>query len=162
MSFPLTTYNHLHELTAFKKSSLQAFLFQEWFIPSELLTFSVLFFKETSLEEPLCSLLTSSPLRSHNSTGDLKHLESSARCQEDPESLPQGFRRRASTISHSPMLSYSEPSLPPLQPTGATKPKLVRHYSVSTDSPHQSKWDSWFGGFLILCCWYLTILPVEL
>ncbi|KAK7166487.1 hypothetical protein R3I93_006300 [Phoxinus phoxinus] len=95
-------------------------------------------YQEPSLEEPLCSVLTSSPLRSHNSTGDLKHLEGSARGQEDPESPPQGFRRRASTISHSPMLSSSEPSLPPLQPTAATKPKLVRHYSVSTDSPHQS------------------------
>ncbi|XP_067258983.1 TBC1 domain family member 1 isoform X2 [Chanodichthys erythropterus] len=95
-------------------------------------------YQESSLAEPLCSLLTSSPLRSHNSTGDLKRLEGSARGQEDPESPPQGFRRRASTISHSPMLLSSEPSLPPLQPTAATKPKLVRHYSVSTDSPHQS------------------------
>ncbi|XP_056316742.1 TBC1 domain family member 1 isoform X2 [Danio aesculapii] len=94
--------------------------------------------QETSLQEPLCSLLPSSPLRSHNSTGDLKHLEGSDRGQEGPESPPQGFRRRASTISHSPMLSSSEPSLPPLQPTAANKPKLVRHYSVSTDSPHQS------------------------
>uniref|UniRef100_A0A8C2HKJ4 TBC1 domain family member 4 n=1 Tax=Cyprinus carpio TaxID=7962 RepID=A0A8C2HKJ4_CYPCA len=93
---------------------------------------------ETSLEEPLCSFLPSSPLRSHNSTGDLKRLEGSVGGQEGPESPPQGFRRRASTISHSPMLSSSEPSLPPLQPTAATKPKLVRHYSVSTDSPHQS------------------------
>uniref|UniRef100_A0A9J8D9M3 TBC1 domain family member 4 n=1 Tax=Cyprinus carpio carpio TaxID=630221 RepID=A0A9J8D9M3_CYPCA len=92
---------------------------------------------ETSLEEPLCSFLPSSPLRSHNSTGDLKRLEGSVGGQEGPESPPQGFRRRASTISHSPMLSSSEPSLPPLQPTAATKPKLVRHYSVSTDSPHQ-------------------------
>ncbi|XP_016425947.1 TBC1 domain family member 1-like isoform X1 [Sinocyclocheilus rhinocerous] len=66
--------------------------------------------QETSLEEPLCSFLPSSPLRSHNSTGDLKRLEG----------------------------SVGEPSLPPLQPTAATKPKLVRHYSVSTDSPHQS------------------------
>ncbi|KAK2908718.1 hypothetical protein Q8A67_004555 [Cirrhinus molitorella] len=93
--------------------------------------------QEPSLEEPLCSFLPSSPLRSHNSTGDLKRLEGSAGGQQGPESPPQGFRRRASTISHSPM-SSSEPSLPPLRPTAATKPKLVRHYSVSTDSPHQS------------------------
>lgn len=94
--------------------------------------------QETSLQEPLCSLLPSSPLRAHNSTGDLKGLVGPARGQEGPESPPQGFRRRASTISHSPMLSSSEPSLPPLQHTAANKPKLVRHYSVSTDSPHQS------------------------
>ncbi|KTF78355.1 hypothetical protein cypCar_00038198 [Cyprinus carpio] len=102
--------------------------------------------QETSLEEPLCSFLPSSPLRSHNSTGDLKRLEGSVGGQEGPESPPQGFRRRASTISHSPMLSSSEPSLPPLQPTAATKPKLVRHYSVSTDSPHQSN-PSGLSGF---------------
>ncbi|XP_059407935.1 TBC1 domain family member 1-like isoform X4 [Carassius carassius] len=94
--------------------------------------------QETSLEEPLCSFSPSSPLRSHSSTGDLKRLEGSVGGQEGPESPPQGFRRRASSISHSPMLSTSEPSLPPLQHTATTKPKLVRHYSVSTDSPHQS------------------------
>ncbi|XP_059407932.1 TBC1 domain family member 1-like isoform X2 [Carassius carassius] len=93
---------------------------------------------QVSLEEPLCSFSPSSPLRSHSSTGDLKRLEGSVGGQEGPESPPQGFRRRASSISHSPMLSTSEPSLPPLQHTATTKPKLVRHYSVSTDSPHQS------------------------
>ncbi|XP_051982610.1 TBC1 domain family member 1-like isoform X2 [Xyrauchen texanus] len=94
--------------------------------------------QENLLEEPLCSLRPSSPLRSHNSLGDLKHLEGLLEDHEGPESPPQGFRRRASTFSHSPTLSSSEPSLPPLQPTAATKPKLVRHYSVSTDCPHQS------------------------
>ncbi|XP_051557885.1 TBC1 domain family member 1 isoform X3 [Myxocyprinus asiaticus] len=94
--------------------------------------------QETLLEEPLCSLRPSSPLRSHNSLGDLKRLEGSFEDHEGPESPPQGFRRRASTFSHSPTLSSSETILPHLQPTAATKPKLVRHYSVSTDSPHQS------------------------
>lgn len=95
--------------------------------------------------------------RGHNSTGDLKLLDrssplfSSSSLPGDPEL--QGFRRRASTFSHSPtsssVLEYS-----PLQnlphegqdPAAATKPKLVRHYSVSTDSPHQSKW----GEFLFI------------
>uniref|UniRef100_A0A3Q2ZPJ5 TBC1 domain family member 4 n=1 Tax=Kryptolebias marmoratus TaxID=37003 RepID=A0A3Q2ZPJ5_KRYMA len=86
--------------------------------------------------------------RGHNSTGDLKHLDtspplfSSSSLPDDPE--PQGFRRRASTFSHSPTPSSVLES--PLQkvshagqdPSAATKPKLVRHYSVSTDSPHQS------------------------
>ncbi|XP_051993705.1 LOW QUALITY PROTEIN: TBC1 domain family member 1-like [Xyrauchen texanus] len=108
--------------------------------------------QETSLEEPLCSLLPpSSPLRSHNSTGDLKCLEGSLGGHEGPESPPQGFRRRASTISHSPTLSSSEPSLPPLQPSAATKPKLVRHYSVSTDSPHQSNPSSFPVSSSSLC-----------
>uniref|UniRef100_A0A8C9T2U0 TBC1 domain family member 1 n=1 Tax=Scleropages formosus TaxID=113540 RepID=A0A8C9T2U0_SCLFO len=86
-----------------------------------------------SLEEPKSSLLPSSPLKSHNSTGDLKHLETAS-----PELKQRGFRRRASTFSHLPITS---PTGPPIQqePTPATKPKLVRHYSVSTDSPHQSK-----------------------
>uniref|UniRef100_A0A8C2HJH5 TBC1 domain family member 4 n=1 Tax=Cyprinus carpio TaxID=7962 RepID=A0A8C2HJH5_CYPCA len=131
----------LEELKTRAKRSLTESLEGIWkvsYVLAGLLTCSILIFKETSLEEPLCSFLPSSPLRSHNSTGDLKRLEGSVGGQEGPESPPQGFRRRASTISHSPMLSSSEPSLPPLQPTAATKPKLVRHYSVSTDSPHQS------------------------
>ncbi|XP_073670502.1 TBC1 domain family member 1 isoform X2 [Paramisgurnus dabryanus] len=94
--------------------------------------------QETSLEEPLCSFLPSSPLRSHNSTGDLKRLEGSATGQGGPESPPQGFRRRASTFSHSPTLSSPGPNLPPQPLTASSKPKLVRHYSVSTDSPHQT------------------------
>uniref|UniRef100_A0A671MUL3 TBC1 domain family member 4 n=1 Tax=Sinocyclocheilus anshuiensis TaxID=1608454 RepID=A0A671MUL3_9TELE len=131
----------LEELKTRAKRSLTESLEGIWKVSCVLagsLTCSILIFKETSLEEPLCSFLPSSPLRSHNSTGDLKRLEGSVGGEEGPESPPQGFRRRASTISHSPMLSSSEPSLPPLQPTAATKPKLVRHYSVSTDSPHQS------------------------
>ncbi|XP_073721268.1 TBC1 domain family member 1 isoform X1 [Misgurnus anguillicaudatus] len=98
--------------------------------------------QETSLEDPLCSLLPSSPLRSHNSTGDLKRLEGSATSHEGPESPPQGFRRRASTYSHSPTLSSPGPDLPPQPLTASTKPKLVRHYSVSTDSPHQTNLSS--------------------
>uniref|UniRef100_A0A671MW33 TBC1 domain family member 4 n=1 Tax=Sinocyclocheilus anshuiensis TaxID=1608454 RepID=A0A671MW33_9TELE len=126
---------HLHVMSS---SSLWTPIMSVSCVLAGSLTCSILIFKETSLEEPLCSFLPSSPLRSHNSTGDLKRLEGSVGGEEGPESPPQGFRRRASTISHSPMLSSSEPSLPPLQPTAATKPKLVRHYSVSTDSPHQS------------------------
>uniref|UniRef100_A0A665WHQ0 TBC1 domain family member 4 n=1 Tax=Echeneis naucrates TaxID=173247 RepID=A0A665WHQ0_ECHNA len=71
--------------------------------------------------------------RCHNSTGDLKRLDASLPLSPSSSSLPgdaqpQGFRRRASTFTHTPQ-----------DPTAATKPKLVRHYSVSTDTPHQSK-----------------------
>ncbi|XP_031416134.1 TBC1 domain family member 1 isoform X2 [Clupea harengus] len=92
--------------------------------------------KDPSLDDPLCSPLPlSSPLRSHNSTGDLK-LEA---CSPLQETQPPAFRRRASTISHSPTQSSPSGLMgPPQQPSAATKPKLVRHYSVSTDSPHQS------------------------
>uniref|UniRef100_A0A8C1TSC4 TBC1 domain family member 4 n=1 Tax=Cyprinus carpio TaxID=7962 RepID=A0A8C1TSC4_CYPCA len=125
----------LEELKTRAKRSLTESLEGIWKVRKYFMHFE---YFETSLEDPLCSFLPSSPLRSHNSTGDLKRLEGSVGGQEGPESPPQGFRRRASTISHSPTLSSSEPSLPPLQHTAATKPKLVRHYSVSTDSPHQS------------------------
>uniref|UniRef100_A0A8C1B6I7 TBC1 domain family member 4 n=1 Tax=Cyprinus carpio carpio TaxID=630221 RepID=A0A8C1B6I7_CYPCA len=133
----------LEELKTRAKRSLTESLEGIWkvsYVLAGLLTCSILIFKETSLEEPLCSFLPSSPLRSHNSTGDLKRLEGSVGGQEGPESPPQGFRRRASTISHSPMLSSSEPSLPPLQPTAATKPNdsQRKRYSVSSHSANPS------------------------
>ncbi|XP_053475601.1 TBC1 domain family member 1 isoform X2 [Ictalurus furcatus] len=97
-----------------------------------------------SVEPPSPPLLhlPSTPLRSHNSTGDLKFLEAGSRDadQEGHDPQAQSFRRRASTISHSPSMCASSLSVPSEQVTAASKPKLVRHYSVSTDSPHhQSK-----------------------
>ncbi|XP_036372777.1 TBC1 domain family member 1 isoform X3 [Megalops cyprinoides] len=92
--------------------------------------------REPSLEEPLSSpLRPSSPLKSHNSTGDLKQLDTPSQDVQRP-----GFRRRASTFSHLPTSCSTDSSSPPVpqEPTAATKPKLVRHYSVSTDTPHQS------------------------
>ncbi|XP_076021583.1 TBC1 domain family member 1 isoform X2 [Genypterus blacodes] len=106
--------------------------------------------EHSSLDEPLlCSsqLRPTSPLRCHNSTGDLKRLDGSlsmspSSCSPVDAQAP-GFRRRASTFSHSPTSSteYSPAHAPthtPQDPTAAAKPKLVRHYSVSTDTPHQS------------------------
>ncbi|KAM6940641.1 TBC1 domain family member 1 [Xenentodon cancila] len=105
------------------------------------------------LDDPLPAsshLQPTSPLRCHNSTGDLKHLDTSVPLSPSSSSLtsdvePQGFRRRASTFSHSPtpssVLEYfplHRPTRTTQDPSAATKPKLVRHYSVSTDSPHQS------------------------
>uniref|UniRef100_A0A8D3AGW7 TBC1 domain family member 4 n=1 Tax=Scophthalmus maximus TaxID=52904 RepID=A0A8D3AGW7_SCOMX len=87
--------------------------------------------------------------RCHNSTGDLKRLDTSPRLSPSSSSLPgdaqpQGFRRRASTFSHSPTPSSGLEFSPvhtlvhtSQDPTAATKPRLVRHYSVSTDTPHQ-------------------------
>uniref|UniRef100_A0A8C4IVB4 TBC1 domain family member 1 n=1 Tax=Dicentrarchus labrax TaxID=13489 RepID=A0A8C4IVB4_DICLA len=107
---------------------------------------------QSCLDDPLpasAHLRPTSPLRCHNSTGDLKRLDSSLTLSPSSSSLPgdaqpQGFRRRASTFSHPPTPSSAEYSPvhtlthTPQDPTAATKPKLVRHYSVSTDSPHQS------------------------
>ncbi|KAJ0033076.1 hypothetical protein NQD34_000183 [Periophthalmus magnuspinnatus] len=93
-------------------------------------------------------LRPNSPLKCHNSTGDLKRLDGSlSQSSTVPVDTPcsQSFRRRASTYSHPPTPSSAEyvPVLTvtraPQDPSAATKPKLVRHYSVSTDSPHQSK-----------------------
>ncbi|KAM9792732.1 TBC1 domain family member 1 [Neosynchiropus ocellatus] len=112
---------------------------------------------QSSFDDPLpgsTHLRPTSPLKCHNSTGDLKRLDNSLHPSSSSSStLPsdgqqQGFRRRASTYSHSPTTASAEFSsenpliCTPKQDTTATtaaKPKLVRHYSVSTDSPHQSK-----------------------
>ncbi|XP_034449733.1 TBC1 domain family member 1 isoform X2 [Hippoglossus hippoglossus] len=109
--------------------------------------------EQLCLDDPLSSSSTlppTSPLRCHNSTGDLKHLDTSLRVSPSSSSLPgdeqpQGFRRRASTFSHPPTPSSGFENSPvhtlnhtPQDATAATKPKLVRHYSVSTDTPHQS------------------------
>uniref|UniRef100_A0A3B3RKQ0 TBC1 domain family member 4 n=1 Tax=Paramormyrops kingsleyae TaxID=1676925 RepID=A0A3B3RKQ0_9TELE len=89
--------------------------------------------REVSREDPVSSLrLPSSPLKSHNSTGDLQQLKAPS-----PDLQRPLVRRRASTFSHLPTPSPTGPPAPQ-EPTAATKPKLVRHYSVSTDSPHQS------------------------
>ncbi|TSN95713.1 TBC1 domain family member 1 [Bagarius yarrelli] len=93
-----------------------------------------------SVEPPSPPLLLqlSSPLRAHNSTGDLKNLETPDTDQEVHDPQAGSFRRRASTISHSPSMCLSSLSVPDEQTTAGSKPKLVRHYSVSTDSPHHS------------------------
>ncbi|XP_063740113.1 TBC1 domain family member 1 isoform X1 [Eleginops maclovinus] len=108
---------------------------------------------QAALDDPLpasSQLRPTSPLKCHNSTGDLNLLDSPLTLSPSSFSLPgeaqpQGFRRRASTFSHPPTPSsaeyspvHSQPNTPQ-NPTAATKPKLVRHYSVSTDTPHQSK-----------------------
>uniref|UniRef100_A0A3Q3J166 TBC1 domain family member 4 n=1 Tax=Monopterus albus TaxID=43700 RepID=A0A3Q3J166_MONAL len=93
-------------------------------------------------------LRPTSPLRCHNSTGDLKQLDVSLPLSPSSSSLSgdaqaQGFRRRANTFSHPPAASSVLEHSPvhtlihtPQDP--ANKPKLVRHYSVSTDTPHQN------------------------
>uniref|UniRef100_A0A6Q2Z336 TBC1 domain family member 4 n=1 Tax=Esox lucius TaxID=8010 RepID=A0A6Q2Z336_ESOLU len=114
---------------------------------------------DLSLEEPLpsCSLHSSplppsSSLRSHNSTGDLKRVGTSPLLPPSAVSLSsscgetdsQSFRRRANTFSHTPSPSSADhtPSQrlhhSPQDSSSSTKPKLVRHYSVSTGTPHQS------------------------
>uniref|UniRef100_A0A6Q2XNN5 TBC1 domain family member 4 n=1 Tax=Esox lucius TaxID=8010 RepID=A0A6Q2XNN5_ESOLU len=128
------------------------------FFPSSLSPPSFIL-QDLSLEEPLpsCSLHSSplppsSSLRSHNSTGDLKRVGTSPLLPPSAVSLSsscgetdsQSFRRRANTFSHTPSPSSADhtPSQrlhhSPQDSSSSTKPKLVRHYSVSTGTPHQS------------------------
>uniref|UniRef100_A0A3Q2YIM6 TBC1 domain family member 4 n=1 Tax=Hippocampus comes TaxID=109280 RepID=A0A3Q2YIM6_HIPCM len=82
----------------------------------------------------------------------LKHLDPFASPSSSPSSSlpgdgqPIGFRRRASTFSHPPTPSSADDSpartlthTPQQDPAAASKPKLLRHYSVSTDTPHRNK-----------------------
>ncbi|XP_061685237.1 TBC1 domain family member 1 isoform X2 [Syngnathoides biaculeatus] len=105
-------------------------------------------------DDPLANasrLIPTGSLRCHNSTGDLKQLDPFASPSPGPSSSspgdaqPLGFRRRASTFSHPRTPSSSDDSptgtlscTPRQDPAAASKPKLLRHYSVSTDKPHQS------------------------
>uniref|UniRef100_A0A3Q2QGS1 TBC1 domain family member 1 n=1 Tax=Fundulus heteroclitus TaxID=8078 RepID=A0A3Q2QGS1_FUNHE len=103
----------------------------------------------TEPHRPCLALFPCHISRGHNSTGDLKLLDSpplssSSSLPGEPE--PQVFRRRASTFSHSPTPSSGLDDSPlymrthtAQEPSAATKPKLVRHYSVSTDTPHHSR-----------------------
>ncbi|XP_068176988.1 TBC1 domain family member 1 isoform X2 [Antennarius striatus] len=105
---------------------------------------------QSRLDDPLSDhiqLQPTSPLRGHNSAGDLKCLDGSLSFPSSSslgDAPLQGLRRRANTFSHPPTPSSSECSpvltrnYSPQDTTTATKAKLVRHYSVSTDTPHQS------------------------
>ncbi|XP_061762998.1 TBC1 domain family member 1 isoform X4 [Nerophis ophidion] len=99
---------------------------------------------------PPAQLGPTSPLRGHNSTGDLKRLDPYPSPSPSPtsagDSQSQGFRKRASTFSHpsTPTSADHSPALtladtPEQDPASASKLKLLRHYSVGADRPHQSK-----------------------
>uniref|UniRef100_A0A7N8X9E0 TBC1 domain family member 4 n=1 Tax=Mastacembelus armatus TaxID=205130 RepID=A0A7N8X9E0_9TELE len=123
---------------------------------------------QPSLDDSLSApsqLKPSSPLRCHNSTGDLKRLEpallqSPSSCTLPGDAQLQGFRRRASTFSHPPTTPSSVLEHSPVhtlthtlqEPTTTAKPKLVRHYSVKVyalvscgveESPLRSHRHSW-------------------
>ncbi|XP_061762980.1 TBC1 domain family member 1 isoform X2 [Nerophis ophidion] len=98
---------------------------------------------------PPAQLGPTSPLRGHNSTGDLKRLDPYPSPSPSPtsagDSQSQGFRKRASTFSHpsTPTSADHSPALtladtPEQDPASASKLKLLRHYSVGADRPHQS------------------------
>uniref|UniRef100_A0A4W3I9V1 TBC1 domain family member 4 n=1 Tax=Callorhinchus milii TaxID=7868 RepID=A0A4W3I9V1_CALMI len=73
-----------------------------------------------------------SPLKSHGSTGDLlKALDKS------DELTPLPFRRRASTFSYMPS-SVEQQQHSQEETPSYPKPKLMRHHSVSTDTPQRN------------------------
>ncbi|XP_069600716.1 TBC1 domain family member 1 isoform X1 [Ranitomeya imitator] len=89
--------------------------------------------KEPSLRDVETSSV-GSPLKSHGSMGDLPSVAESSPSEHPEELSPQGFRRRANTLSHFPVTS---PDLPePVQKSPSVpQRRLMRHHSVSTETP---------------------------
>ncbi|XP_069047799.1 TBC1 domain family member 1 isoform X3 [Lepisosteus oculatus] len=87
--------------------------------------------REPSLSEATVTPVAASPLKAHSSTGDLKLLESPS-----PDLQRLAFRRRANTFSHLPA-SHQPPSQALEESPSVAKPKLLRHHSVGTETPHQ-------------------------
>ncbi|TWW59369.1 TBC1 domain family member 1 [Takifugu flavidus] len=91
---------------------------------------------------------SNSPLRPQWSSGDLKHLDPPSALatytfSKQGDAELQGVRRRANTFSHSPTPQSAEHSLEYTLKTqkvaASDTSKLSRHYSLSSDTPHQSK-----------------------
>ncbi|XP_073502256.1 TBC1 domain family member 1 isoform X2 [Phyllobates terribilis] len=89
--------------------------------------------KEPSLREVETSSV-GTPLKSHGSMGDLPSVAEGSPSEHPGELSHQGFRRRANTLSHFPVTS---PDLPePVQKSpSAPQRRLMRHHSVSTETP---------------------------
>ncbi|XP_041130548.1 TBC1 domain family member 1-like isoform X2 [Polyodon spathula] len=84
--------------------------------------------REPSITDALAQPLTASPVKAHRSTGDLKRLDNPSHKSPQHE-----FRQRSKTLSHLPIHSQQpveeSPSIPKL--------RLMRHYSMGTDTPHE-------------------------
>ncbi|XP_044154031.1 TBC1 domain family member 1 isoform X2 [Bufo gargarizans] len=89
--------------------------------------------KEPSLSEVEVPFLET-PLKAHGSMGDLPTVAEGSFSELPGELSHQGFRRRANTLSHFPVTSQDLPE--PVQKTpSAPQRKLMRHHSVSTETP---------------------------
>ncbi|XP_071981950.1 TBC1 domain family member 1 isoform X7 [Engystomops pustulosus] len=94
---------------------------------------------ESSSKEPSLSEVETIPspetsLKSHGSMGDLPTLAEGCSSEHPGELSHQGFRRRANTLSHFPVTSQDLPE--PVQKTPSVpQRKLMRHHSVSTETP---------------------------
>ncbi|KAM5192927.1 TBC1 domain family member 1 [Mantella aurantiaca] len=92
--------------------------------------------KEPSLYEIEATLSPEMPLKTHGSMGDLPKGAESFPSEHPGELCHQGFRRRANTLSHFPVTAQDFPE--PVQKTPSVpQRKLMRHHSVSTETPHK-------------------------
>ncbi|XP_066429294.1 TBC1 domain family member 1 isoform X3 [Eleutherodactylus coqui] len=90
--------------------------------------------KEPSLSEVETTTSLETPLKAHGSMGDLPKLAEGSPSEDPGELSHQGFRRRANTLSHFPVTSQDLPE--PVQKTPSVpQRKLMRHHSVSTETP---------------------------
>ncbi|KAK1175338.1 TBC1 domain family member 1-like [Acipenser oxyrinchus oxyrinchus] len=87
--------------------------------------------KEPSITDALAQPLSVSSVKAHRSTGDLQGLVNPSH-----KSPRHGFRQRSKTLSHLPILSQ-QPLQPVEESPSIPKPRLMRHYSVGTETPHE-------------------------
>ncbi|XP_072262439.1 TBC1 domain family member 1-like isoform X3 [Pyxicephalus adspersus] len=92
--------------------------------------------KEPSLCDVEAAFSLETPLKTHGSMGDLPKGAESSPSEHPGELSHQGFRRRANTLSHFPVTAQDFPE--PVQKTPSVpQRKLMRHHSVSTETPHK-------------------------
>ncbi|MGH0130459.1 UNVERIFIED_CONTAM: hypothetical protein FKN15_035186 [Acipenser sinensis] len=89
--------------------------------------------KEPSITDALAQPLTVSSVKAHRSTGDLQGLDNPSH-----KSPRHGFRQRSKTLSHLPIHSQ-QPLQPVEESPSIPKPRLMRHYSVGTETPHECR-----------------------
>ncbi|XP_066243271.1 TBC1 domain family member 1 isoform X3 [Saccopteryx leptura] len=95
--------------------------------------------KEPSVCEKEAVPASESDFRLLSSSEDLPS-DAESHPAEEPAlpSPPQGFRRRANTLSHLPV-EGQEPPEPAQGSPGVSQRKLMRYHSVSTETPHERK-----------------------
>ncbi|XP_018098583.1 TBC1 domain family member 1 isoform X7 [Xenopus laevis] len=96
--------------------------------------------KELSLCETEPATPLAIPLKSHGSLGDLSKSSDIYSCEHPEELVQQGFRRRANTLSHLPVVEQEFPKPVPITPSVPQR-KLIRHHSVSTETPHKNDFE---------------------
>ncbi|MEE6520819.1 hypothetical protein FKM82_018758 [Ascaphus truei] len=97
---------------------------------------------DSNKEPSFCQIEHESPLeihlKTHGSMGDLSRDLEGNSWELPEEPAHQGFRRRANTLSHFPVTAQEFPEPVQKSPTVPQR-KLMRHHSVSTETPHKRK-----------------------